>query len=66
MSTPCCEMMAADLERRCDIHDGRFDCPDMLVDRDSKGRYGLIVHDGGRSVIAIAFCPWCGKPLFEE
>ncbi|HZY17518.1 MAG TPA: hypothetical protein VFE82_03505 [Ramlibacter sp.] len=25
--------------------------------------YGLIVHDGGSSAIAIAFCPWCGTKL---
>jgi hypothetical protein len=23
----------------------------------------LIVHDGGRSVIRIRFCPWCGTRL---
>ena len=28
--------------------------------------YGLIVHDGGTSVIAIKFCPWCGSKLPES
>lgn len=22
-----------------------------------------MVHDGGSSVVAIAFCPWCGSKL---
>lgn len=25
--------------------------------------YGLIVHDGGTSYVAIRFCPWCGVRL---
>lgn len=28
--------------------------------------YGIIVHDGGGSVIGIRFCPWCGKKLPES
>ena len=51
-------------ENQCDSHPDRFACPDALVHRSSKsGEYGLIVHDGGSSVIDIAFCPWCGTSL---
>jgi hypothetical protein len=59
----CCERMASDLDRTCDRHSDRFDCPDMLIHQTRDGSYGLIVHDGGTSVVAIAFCPWCGTRL---
>jgi len=54
--------MAADLEHRCDVHPDRSDCPDAFVAK-VRGGYGLMVHDGGSSVVAIAFCPWCGSKL---
>ncbi|WP_423212808.1 DUF6980 family protein [Mycobacterium talmoniae] len=25
--------------------------------------YGLLIHDGGASSLAIAYCPWCGTKL---
>jgi len=56
-------MMAQDLNRICAIHSDRFDCPDALIFADENGARGLIVHDGSRSFIEIAFCPWCGKKL---
>jgi hypothetical protein len=41
-----------------------FECPDALVNYSEQGKdYGLIIHDGGSSVISIAFCPWCGAKL---
>ena len=60
----CCERMSEELARKCDLHPDRFECPDALVDfsPDSKS-YGLIVHDGGSSVISIQYCPWCGAHL---
>ncbi|WP_216858519.1 DUF6980 family protein [Actinomadura verrucosospora] len=40
------------------------DCPDALVSYSARfDECGLIVHDGGGSVISIAFCPWCGTRL---
>jgi hypothetical protein len=54
--------MDYDLNQKCDLHDDRYDCPDALINRVRCG-YGLIVHDGGSSVIEIAFCPWCGSKL---
>ena len=54
--------MAADLRHRCDLHPDRSDCPDAFI-AEVRGGYGLMVHDGGSSVVKIAFCPWCGSKL---
>jgi hypothetical protein len=62
MSVHCCERMDRDLNRSCAEHESPYDCPDALIDL-VRGRYGLIVHDGGPSVIEINFCPWCGVNL---
>jgi hypothetical protein len=60
----CCQMMASNVESECDQHPDRFDCPDALVHYTAKwDSFGLIVHDGGRSVIRMQFCPWCGAKL---
>jgi hypothetical protein len=59
----CCERMAIDFAQKCGQHPDRFDCPDMFFDQLKNGSYGLIVYDGGRSVVKIAFCPWCGPKL---
>lgn len=60
----CCKEMNRNIEQSCDVHSNPFDCPDCLVSYSSKThKYGLIVHDGGSSVIKIQFCPWCGKKL---
>jgi len=64
MAKHCCEMMRANVESLCDLHPDRFDCPDALVDYSERtDGYGLIIHDGGLSVISIQFCPWCGARL---
>ena len=55
--------MRYDLQQVCDVHRDRFDCPDALVAVEKNGTYALIVHDGGRSTITIAYCPWCGTKL---
>ncbi|MBA9039899.1 MULTISPECIES: DUF6980 family protein [Priestia] len=48
----------------CDIHSDPFDCPDNLILFDKTNKeYGLIIHDGGSSIIGISFCPWCGEKL---
>ncbi|WP_322749836.1 MULTISPECIES: DUF6980 family protein [unclassified Frankia] len=60
----CCDMMTRQINWRCDQHSDPFDCPDALVDFSVRFQeYGLIIHDGGTSNIAIAFCPWCGTRL---
>jgi hypothetical protein len=59
--------MSQELAKTCAEHESRFACPDMLVEYvDKFDEYGLIVHDGGESFIAIAFCPWCGSALPES
>ena len=60
----CCEGMRAQLEKRCPRHDDPYRCPDRLVVHSAEfGVWGLIVHDGGRTAVPIAFCPWCGAKL---
>jgi hypothetical protein len=56
-------MMAVQLEHHCDHHPDPFDCADQVVYRTDSGDFGLIIHDGGSSYIAIEFCPWCGSAL---
>lgn len=63
----CCSNMKDAVESVCDEHADRFDCPDALVSYSAKfDEYGLIVHDGGSSIVAIEFCPWCGSRLPES
>lgn len=62
MPEHCCNCMDYDLNQRCKQHPDRFDCPDALIGI-LDGQYGIIVHDGGSSVIGIAHCPWCGSKL---
>jgi hypothetical protein len=54
--------MDYDLNHKCDIHKNRSDCPDVFI-AFVGGGYGLLVHDGGSSVIEIQYCPWCGSKL---
>ncbi|GAA2406212.1 hypothetical protein GCM10010420_37640 [Streptomyces glaucosporus] len=67
MTRHCCAEMARRAAWECGSHPSPFDCPDAVVRFDARFReYGLIVHDGGTSVIGIAFCPWCGRKLPES
>ena len=60
----CCQEMAARCEEVCSQHPDPFDCPDrVLVYAPEFREFGLIIHDGGRSSIDIAYCPWCGAHL---
>ena len=62
--THCCADMTRHVESECDQHESRYDCPDALIEyRPRTKEYGLIVHDGGTSMISIRFCPFCGSPL---
>jgi len=57
-------MMAENVERTCAQHVDRADCPDCLIEYWPKQQsYGILVHDGGSSMIKIQFCPWCGTEL---
>lgn len=54
-------------ESKCEIHKDPFDCPDRIFYYSSKtNKYGLIIHDGGSSFIAIKYCPWCGNRIDFE
>lgn len=64
MVTHCCEMMRSNVESVCDQHPDRHDCPDCLIEfRPGSLAYGIMVHDGGSSMIEISYCPWCGTSL---
>jgi hypothetical protein len=63
----CCQTMRREVERRCEDHPDRSDCPDCLIAYTPRFReYGIMIHDGGPSVTLIAFCPWCGARLPES
>jgi hypothetical protein len=56
-------MMADKLQHDCSLHPDPQDCADAVVIRYGARDYGLPIHDGGSSYIAIRFCPWCGSRL---
>ena len=56
--TACCEMMRAQLAAACpQCAPGQ--CADEVVRVLADGTVGLPVHDGGMSVVAVHYCPWC-------
>ena len=64
MTTFCCEMMKDNVEKVCPDHPDRSDCPDCLIEfRPTSKAFGILIHDGGSSMISIEFCPWCGANL---
>jgi len=57
----CCDRMCEELDKNGWVGLNHAQCPDSLVRYVPKyDEYGLIVHDGGSSMIRISFCPWCG------
>jgi len=65
--TYCCEQMKGQVEHSCDLHPDLSNCPDSLVVHINRtGEFGLRVHDGGSSFIAIRHCPWCGADLESD
>ncbi len=59
----CCDRMTDALKFTCKKCKDPFECPDSILHYTETRAYGLIVHDGGRSFLAIKHCPWCGKKL---
>ncbi|MEJ2459563.1 MAG: hypothetical protein P8Y58_16035 [Novosphingobium sp.] len=56
--------MRAQVELTCEEHPDRSGCPDCLIGyHTSSGLYGILIHDGGSSMAAINYCPWCGTQL---
>ncbi len=63
----CCDMMTQNVEQTCPDHAERSDCPDCIIGYWPGSRsYGILVHDGGSSMIGIAHCPWCGASLPDQ
>ncbi len=57
-------MMRVYVEYKCDMHLNPYDCPDnIMLYSNEQDSYGLIVYDGGGSIISISFCPWCGADV---
>lgn len=62
--TYCCKDMKDNVEHLCPTHSNSFDCPDHLIHYAVLSReFGLIIHDGGGSMVKIKYCPFCGKKL---
>lgn len=60
----CCTMMTDNVNHRCDMHPDPADCPDHLIYYSPRfDEYGILVHDGGSSMVGIQYCPWCGTRL---
>ncbi len=60
-------MMMSNVNHVCEQHPDPFDCADHLIYYSKKRKtYGIIIHDGGSSMISIKYCPWCGSKLPEE
>jgi len=67
MTTHCCERMTEAVNHRCDQHPDPFDCPDNLIHfYENPRKYGIIIHEGGSSMLTIYFCPWCGTKLADK
>ena len=62
--THCCEVMARAIDPKCPDHPDPWDCADALIAYWPRfDCYGMMIKDGGRSVLAMDFCPWCGHKL---
>jgi hypothetical protein len=60
-------MMRDAVEKVCDQHADRFNCPDYLMTYVPEYReYGIIIHDGGSAYSVIKHCPWWGARLPES
>lgn len=56
--------MKDNVEKECDIHESKYECPDYIIDYNEKfDEYWIVIHWDSFSHIVINFCPWCGKRL---
>ena len=58
-----CVHMAAHVTADCEEHPDPWDCPDRIIVQLGPGEYAIPIRDGGRSGIALKYCPWCATPL---
>jgi len=62
----CCDAMRAAMTMTSTTHLDPFACPDQLLGySEDRDRFAILIHDGGRDVVEIAYCPWCGAQLIE-
>lgn len=60
----CCQTMRDQVKLSSECHSTDSLYSDALVAYTPRfDEYGLVIHDGGSSVLLIAFCPWCGANL---
>lgn len=60
----CCTSMTYHVNEVCEAHPDPSDCADRILYYEPRfDEYGIIIHDGGSSVIGIEYCPWCGATL---
>lgn len=66
MTKNCCE----ELEQatvNCKQHHLAETCPDKVISYIPKfDEYGVLIQDGGTSMLTIKYCPWCGHQLPES
>ncbi len=64
-SRHCCTEMRDALINECGMHaDDPFACTDLALSySDTFDEYGIMIHDGGASVLVISYCPFCGAKL---
>jgi hypothetical protein len=60
----CCQDMANKVTESIDSNGIiKYNNVDVIINKWGNGTYGIPIHDGGTSVIAINNCPWCGSKL---
>lgn len=60
----CCQDMEDYLNLKCRDHgDDPWECADIPLVKTENGKIGIPIRDGGRSMIEIKYCPWCGCSL---
>jgi hypothetical protein len=64
----CCEQMRSAVEdyKDCKMNHDPFPCSDQIIVVRKDGRRGILIHDGGSSILIIRFCPWCGHDSGER
>jgi hypothetical protein len=62
----CCRAMDFEFSRDCNAHPDPFECADRVINKSEAGNFGLIIHDGGRGMYWIDYCPWCGTRLVPQ